>query len=258
MPGTQDGFGRIGFFEDFQGLTDDDDITISDAAPLRWKDVCIVPISGNVAQNVTVDESGGVISFSGAGSAADGVALLSAPMQPSGNGTIRMGVRFKTSNVTTLQMFVGWQETADRDETVIPFTLSGTTLTANNVGQVYGLYFDTTATTDDWRAAGASDGTIFTASGTLGVLAATGIPVNDEYMTFRVEIDTGGVARAYLGDSSVDAAGTGFKLVDTLVTGNLDATALYHPVVHMIDPSTNDPTWEVDYFWAKGNRDWTF
>lgn len=253
---SQDEFGRIGFFEDFQGLTDDDDQTLTSGTPVRWKDVLMVPISGNVTQNVVVDEGGGVISFSGAGAAADGIALISAPMQPSGNGTIRMGARFKLSAVTDMRVFCGFQETCDRDATVNPFTLNGTTLTANNGGQAFGIYYDTQATVDDFRVMGSSDGTAFTTPlGTIGVRAYS-TPVLDEYMVVRVEIDPNGVARVFYGDSSTDLTGTGLNLVKTLAKDILDEDALYHPHLHIVAQSTGNPTFEVDYFWAKGNRDW--
>ncbi len=253
---SQDAFGHIGFFEDFQALTDDDDQTISDATPVRWNDVLIVPIAADVAQNVLVDESGGVITFSAGTTAGDGVCLIGVPMQPSGNGTISMGVRFKYSAVTDMQIFVGWQETADRDETVKAFTLSTTTLTANSVGQVVGMYYDTAADTDDWRMMGASDGSAFTTElGALGTRAQS-TPVLDEWMVVRVEIDASGRARCFYGDSSTDVTGTGLNRVDSLAAGSLDEDAVYHPVVMLAKASTGDPDMEADYFWAKGHRDW--
>ena len=106
MP-IQDAFGKIGFFEDFQGLTDDDDITLTSGTPVQWNDVLMVPVSGHVTQNVVVDEGGGVASFSGAGAAADGIALISAPMQPSGNGAIIVVGRWKVSAATDYRCFFG-------------------------------------------------------------------------------------------------------------------------------------------------------
>ena len=254
---SQDAFGRIGFFEDFVGLEDPSGVTLTENTSVRFNDIILIPVDGNVAFTHLVDEGGGVASFSGASGAGDGVGLVSSPMQPSGNGTICMGVRFKYSAVTDIQAFVGWQETVDTDAPVTAFTLSGTTLTSNSAGQVVGLYYDTTANVDDWRMHGASDSTEFTtALGALGT-RANSIPVLDEYMVIRVEIDPDGLARCYYGDSSTDTRGTGLNLVDTLPAGNLDADALYHPIVMLLAASSGDPSFEVDYFWGKGNRDWT-
>jgi hypothetical protein len=178
-------------------------------------------------------------------------------MIPSKNGTINMGVRFKYSAVTDMQLFVGWTETVDTDSVTIPFSLNGTSLTSNSVGQCVGMYYDTTATVDDWRMHGSSDSAEFT--GALGALGtrATSTPVLDEFMVVRVEIDPDGTARCYYGDSSTDTRGTGLNLVDTLPAGNLDADAVYHPLAVLLAASTGQPTTDVDYFWGKGNRDWT-
>ena len=252
---SQDSFSTIGFFEDFLFVGDDGGVALVDATPQVYNNILVTSISGVVTIDSTVDEPGGVASFSGAGGAEDGVALMSAPYKPA-DGTIVMGCRFKLSVLTTWRAFIGFAETVDRDETVPPFSLSGTTLTDNDAGQCFGLYYDTAATTDDWRAAGSSDGTIFTTCAPLGV-RANSTPVADQWIIVRVEIDPTGAARAYLGDSSVDPAGTQLKLVYTLPAGNLDTTASYLPLVVLTDPSTTDPTWEVDYFWARGSRDWT-
>ena len=179
-------------------------------------------------------------------------------MQPSGNGTICMGVRFKYSAVTDILAFVGWCETVDTDSITIPFSLSGTTLTSNSVGQCVGMYYDTAADTDDWRMHGSSDSAEFT--GALGALGtrASSTPVLDEFMVIRVEIDPDGTARCYYGDSSTDTRGTGLNLVDTLPSSNLDADAVYHPLVVLQPDSTGNPSIEVDYISGKVNRDCTF
>ena len=254
---SQDAFGRIGFFEDFVGLEDPSGVTLTENTSVRFNDIILVPVSGNVAFTHLVDEGGGVASFSGAGGAGDGIGLVSSPMIPSKNGAISMGVRFKYSAVTDILAFVGWTETVDTDSITIPFSLSGGSLTSNSVGQCVGLYYDTAATTDDWRMHGSSDSTEFTtALGALGTRAYS-TPVLDEYMVVRVEIDPDGLARCYYGDSSTDIHGTGLDLVDTLPAGNLDPDAVYHPLVVLLPVSTGNPSMEVDYFWGKGSRDWT-
>ena len=254
---SQDAFGRIGFFEDFLSMPDDSGLTIDTDIGVAINDYRVIPQSGHVTMDTVVTRGGGVATFSGAGGANDGLVLASSPMSPSVNGTIRMGVRFESDDLTTMQMFIGWQETVDRDEATIAFTLNGTTLSSGSVGQVFGLYYDTTAGTDDWRMMGASDGTAFTtAISTLGTRANATL-VADQMMIARIEIDPDGTARAYYGDASTDVTGTGMNLVGTLPSGSLDATAFYHPIVFLIDPSNNDPLWSVDYFYARGNRDWT-
>ena len=264
MRGT--GHGNIGFFEDFQSAIVQ---TLSDATQYRYNDIRLIAISGDVDMTITVDEPNGIAGFSGAGGAADGIGLTSAPMCPSLNGIITMETRFKLSLLTTWGGFIGWQETVNMAEIVNPFTLSGTTLTSNNGGNAFGIYYDTTADTDDWRVHASIDGTegttatVTNSTGTVTTLGALGIranavPVVDSFMYIRVEIDPDGAGRVYYGDISTAPSNTGPKLVASLAAGYLDTAALYHPVVILVDPSTNDPTWEVDYFGATGGRDETF
>ena len=261
----QDQYGRIGFFEHFNGIAAA--ATIADAtAGTRYNDVVLIAISGDVAMTYTVDESGGVVGFSGAAGAGDGITLTSAPMQPSTNGVLVAGGRFKVSAATDYQAFVGWQETVSLSETVIPFTLSGSTLTANAAGSCVGFYYDTTATADGWRfmagdggVASTSGGldqarTAATTLGALGVLAGETLTA-DTWMVWRVEIDPNGAVRGYFGDETM-ANSLSLTLVASLKAGVIDQAALHYPIMTLLEASTGDPTHEVDYFFAKGNMDW--
>ncbi len=261
----QDQFGRIGFFEDFLGIAAA--ATISDAtAGTRYNDVCLVAISGDVAMDHTVDEAGGVVSFSGAAGAGDGVALIGSPLRPSTNGTIVTGGRFKASAVTDYRVFVGFASTASLSETVNPFTLSGTTLTANNAGEAVGFYYDTQATTDDMRfmssTAGVADttATVYDQYGTKTTLGSLGLRCNatiaaDTYMVYRIEIDNDGTVRGWFGDESMGRNKAPIR-IGTLAAGTMTTTSHYFPLMFLAEQSTGDPTHEVDYFYAFGSRDW--
>lgn len=264
---VQDGFGKIGFFEDFQTLIEDTDITVADADGLRHNDIQIVAVSGDVTVNSTVDEPNGVWAFSGAGAAADGPALLSAPMRPDRNGTIVVGGRCKVSTAADFRLFAGFMSTADRDETVMPFTLNGTTLTANNSGEAVGWYFDSQATTDLVRfmssTAGVADTTasvynhqtgVQTTLGSLGIGATTMTLTADKYFVWKIEMDPDGAARAWIGDETMGVKG--LKLIATLAKGTLTTTSLYFPALMMVAQTTGDPTFEIDYFYGSGNRYW--
>jgi hypothetical protein len=255
---SQDMFSKIGFFEDFLAPLDDSGTAIVDADGLIWgSSVRMVAVSGDVTVDSTVDEPGGVVSFSGAGAAADGIALMSQKLCPN-DGAISMGARFKYAAGADARIFVGFIETADRDETLNPATISGTTLTVNNTGETFGLSYDTGATTDDFRAI-ATNGTAIdsaTGLGTLGARANAALTA-DSWNVVRVEVDQNGVARAYLGNAANDPTHSGPKLVYTLPAGYLSATAQYTPIVLLAANSTGDELMEVDYFWARGSRDWT-
>ena len=241
--------------------------TLSDAtAGTRFNDITLVAISGDVAMDHTVDEAGGVASFSGAAGAGDGIALIGGPFRPSTNGTIVTGGRFKASAVTDYRVFAGFASTASLSETVNPFTLSGTTLTANNAGEAVGFYYDTQATTDDLRLMSSTAGTADTTAvaydqyGTKTTLGSLGLRANatiaaDTYIVYRIEIDNDGTARGWIGDESM-ARNKGLVRIGTIAPGVLSTTAHYFPLLFLAEQSTGDPTHEVDYFYARGFRDW--
>ena len=260
----QEAFGKIGFLEDFQGVAASATITNA-AVGTRYNDITIVAISGDITFTATVNESGGVGNFTDAGGAGDASVITSSPMVPSSNGSLVVTARWKVSAVSDYRCFFGWQETVSLSETVNPFTLNGTTLAANSAGQVVGFYYDTQATTDGFRLMAASDGTASTTAavtardgsttlGSLGILAGETLAA-DSWITGRVEIDPDGTARAYLGAAGMGRQ-TGLTLVATLAKGALDEDAVYHPVLFMGSQSGTANTNEVDYFGAKGSRDW--
>lgn len=259
---AQGGHGLIKVFEDFQGAIAQ---TLSDATEYRYNDLRLAAISGDVAMNIDVTAGNGIATFSGAGGAVDGVAIYSMPFKPSTQGPISMEVRWKTSALTSYGFFIGWQETVSVAEPVNPFTLSGTTLTSNDGGNVYGIYYDTAATTDDVRAMASVDGTESTtaltdggtAYGALGIRANTTL-VAAKWNYARVIIEPDGRGEIWYGDQTLDPANTGPKLIATIRAGTLDTAALYHPIATLIDPSTNDPLHSVDFFGATGGRDWSY
>ena len=265
---VQGTYGKIRVFEDFNGWGAT--ASIADAtAGTRYNDLCFIAVSGAVDFINTLDESGGVASFSGAAGAADGIVITSSPLQPSASGTIVMEARFKGASATDLRVFCGWQETLDTAETVNPFTLSTTTLTSNDAGNAVGFYADTGATTDDFRFHASLDGTelttaaVYAPGSTSTTLGALGIRTNttitaDSWYIARVEINPDGTALGYFGHTTMaGGAALAPRLVARLTnSGALDQTALYYPVLHLLAESTGDPLLECDYFGFTGNRDW--
>src|SRR3989304_1309774 len=260
----QDEFGRLGFFEDFGGYVPS--TTVSDATVIRYNDLLVTAVSGDTIILSTVDESGGVLSINGAAGAGDGLALIGLPMQPSSNGTLRMGARFKGASATDLRVFVGFAETVAVAEPVNPFTLSGSTLTSNDAGNAAGFYTDTSATDDDFRFHYSLDGTesttapLYSSLSGATTLGALGIRSNctitaDSWYVARVEIDAGGGCTGYFGGPGM-ANQNGLTKIAHMKAGTFDQTALVYPVLYLLASSTGDPLLECDYMWAKGNRDW--
>lgn len=258
--------GRVRAWEDFVAGSDDDILAVADADGLRFNDIFISAVSGQLDIVNLLTEPNGVWRFNGAGGAGDGFALTTSPFQPSTQGTITAEVRFKASAVDAFRFFFGMASTIDRDEPVSPFTLSGTTLTSNNAGSAFGFYFDTAATTDDVRfqssVAGVAQTTVVngvdnTALGSLGKRVSTTL-VADSYIYMRVEIDDSGSVRAYYSDVTVAPQGTGYKHYVTLPAGTVDRTAFLRPYFICLDVSTGDANFDVDFFGAWGGRDWSY
>ena len=267
-------FGKINIFEDFTGYTAS--TAIADAtAGTRWNNISLVAISGQTDIINGVTAPNGILTATGAGGAADGLAILGSPFRPDRNGTIVMEARFKGASATDLRVFCGWQETIAYDDTVNPFTLSGTTLTDNDGGEVVGFYTDTAATTDDFRFASSSAGAIdssaavrcgpmvaglnsnATTIGSLGIRSGVTLTADSWYIA-RVEVDPDGTARGYFGHTTMNGGGNkGLVLVATLAPGTITTSALLVPHLHLAASSTGDPLLSVDYFGATGNRDWT-
>ena len=260
---SQGDVGRLVLHEDFTSALAQ---TLSDATEYRYGHFRLAAISGDVAMGIVVDEGNGVATFSGAAGAADGIAIYALPFIPAYNGTMTLEVRAKHGAVTDLRAFVGFAQTVSVAEPVNPFTLSGTTLTANNAGECFGLYYDTQATTDDWRAMSSSAGTADTAAvnndtgatfGSLGVRANSGL-VADSWWYARIEVDADGAARAYYGDVTLDPGNTGPKRVCELRAGTLSSTAALHPLIILAEQSTGDPLHHVDFVRVTAGRDWRY
>ncbi len=263
----QDAFRQIGFFEDFGGYASTTSVANATAGT-QYNDITVVALSGATSLFFAVDESGGVVSANGAGAAADGMAFIGPPMIPSSNGTIRMGARFKGASATDLRVFCGFQETINWAETVNPFTLSGTSLTSNDGGNVVGFYTDTSANTDDYRFHSSLDGTESTSAalsdaisgattlGALGIRAVATVTAGS-WVTVRVEIDVAGNAEGWLGAIGM-ADQNGLTRVARMKSGTLDEDALYKPLLILAAGSSGDPLLLCDYFWAEGNRDWSY
>lgn len=259
--------GYVRAWEDFVAGSDDDILAVADADGLRFNNIFITAVSGQLDIVNLLTEPNGVWRFNGAGGAGDGFALTTSPFQPSTQGTITAEVRMKASAVDAWRWFFGFAETIDRDESVSPFTLSGTTLTANNAGQAFGFYFDTAATTDDVRFMASNDGVALTtvinnadgatALGSLGTRISTTL-VADSYIYVRVEIDPSGAVRGYYGDVTVDPGNTGPRLFAELPAATIDQTAFLRPYFFCVDTSTGDANYDVDFFGGWGGRDWSY
>lgn len=260
----QGGRGVVEVFEDFNGLLAS--TTLTSGTALRYNELSAIGVSGNGTLISISSESGGVMDSVGAGAAADGVAWITSPAVPTSNGTMVLEARCQVTVATDFRCFIGFQQTTSLTEPVNPFTLSGTTLTANAAGEVVGFYYDTAATTKDFRFMAGSNSSASTAAaldyalggattlGSLGVRTNTTLTAARWFIA-RVEIDTDGTARGYFGDETM-ANVNGLTHIATLRAGDLSTTAVYFPIVQLLTQSTGATHGQIDYFRFRCHRDW--
>ena len=206
----------------------------------------------------TIDEPGGIIAVTTDTGDNDNGAFFAGSFQPS-NGGCEMECRFKFGSATLDAVYAGFAETLALGTPVMPAEFATASLTVNGSGGMYGLLHDPDASTNDFRAV-AGDGGTTTGSLVSGASVAAGIRANetiaaDEWYIVRVEIDSDGTARLYIGhDGGLDAD---LKLVAEYETSAITATDQLYAVLMVENRSSAASLLEVDYLWAQGNRDWT-
>lgn len=245
MPQSQ--FGTIEVFEDFVGF--DPDKTWA-AGQFNVGNVFVTSVNEGSIEN-TVDEPGGIIAFTSDTGDDDNVAIFAGPFKAA-DGPLVMEARFKYSNVDCA-IFVGWTETLSVTTPVMPAEFATATMTYNGTGSIAGFNYDVDGTTDDFRAVFADAGAALTGNGA----AANGTRANatltaDNWFIARVEVDPNGAARAYFGDQT----SAPMKLIASC-TGGLSTSTVFFPCLMLENRSGNARVLEVDYFYAKGYRDWT-
>jgi len=238
-------FGVIEVFEDF--LAPDAALTWSSSAQ-RLGQVGQVSVNEGSFDH-TVDEPGGILKITTDTADNDNCALYVGPFKPSDGGVV-MEARFKVADITTCALFVGFTETLDAATPVMPAEFATTTMTYNGTGGMVGLQFDSDGTTDDWRAV-AGDGGAVSSNADANGTRAYNAPVNDKFDVVRVEIDVNGTGRVYLAEDSGS-----LKLIKEIESA-VTASDIEHAVLMIENRSGAASVMEVDYFYAKGNRDWT-
>lgn len=217
---------------------------------------------------LTVDEPGGVLDITTDTGDNDNQALVAGAFQPS-NGGMVMECRFKISDsvaTTRAAVWVGFSETLALDTPVMPSERATATTTYNGTGGMLGVMFDSDSTileffavagdggaaiaTKDGRGTvGNANGVQITgSSGQLGGLIATA----DRWYIARVEVDPDGKGRVYFGDAN---AAKELTLVAQNTTA-LGASDKFHATALIENRSGANERLEVDYFYAKGWRDW--
>ena len=197
----------------------------------------------------TVDEPGGIVAFTTDTADNDNVAVLAAPFVTS-NGPLMMEARFKYSNVDCA-VFCGFTETLDKTTPVMPAEFATATMTYNGTGAMAGFNYDVDGTTDDFRAVFGDAGAVLALGDANGTRANATLTA-DRWFIVRVEVDPNGAARCYFGDQTSNAQ---VKLIKSISSG-IPTDVLLYPVLMLENRSGNARVLEVDYFRARGYRDW--
>lgn len=267
---SQGTYAGIHLLEDFLFADlDATEVAIADGAPERIGQVTVGGNDDALTLAPTVDEPGGILSITNDTGTTDfGWAMYSSPLVPN-DGAAVLEMRLKYTDISGTNFFVGFVETfppGDPDN-IVPYTISGTTISVANFGVTAGVFTDHNATNEDFYFAAAQDAT--GAAGVTLVAPAvgdgrTGVDLSgatgdDSWIVYRVEIEADGTAFGYVGSEHTDAIGGGeaLALVGQTSRGALDGTAVVFPVALVDNNAGSAMTTEVDYFAIDGDRDWT-
>lgn len=230
-------FGEIRVFEDFLSPG------IANAA---WSDKGLGHVGGIGFTSVnegsfaqTVDEPGGILAVTTDTGDDDNWAGYVGVFKPSDGGCV-MEARFKVASPTTCAIFCGFSETLDAATPVCPAEFATATLTCNGTGSMVGMLHDADATTDIWMAVAGDGGVEET------VYNAAAGPTADYWDVVRVEIGPDGKGTCILNGKVIHE-----------FTSFLTTTDIQHAVLLVENRSGAANTLEIDYFFAKGYRDWT-
>lgn len=242
-------FGELSVFEDFLGINPD--ITWA-AGGFNVGDISITSVNEGTVES-TVDESGGIVAFTTDTADNDNVALYSAPMVAASNGPLVMEARFKFDSATLSSVFCGFTETLAKDTPVMPAEFATATMTYNGSGAMAGIQFDADGTTDDFRAVFGDAGAALTGNGADANGTRSNATITaDRWYICRVEVDPNGAARVYFGDIATRSQ---MKLIKSISSGIPTDVVLY-PTLFLENRDANARVLEVDYFYARGYRDW--
>lgn len=240
----QGSFGEIRSFTDFQG--GQGDLTWGTGEVDLADGIGMVSVNEGTLNQVT-DESGGVLQFLTDTGDNDNVAIYAGPFDPS-KGAVTVEARFKIADSITLAaVFCGITETLALDTPVMPAEFTTSTMTYNGSGGMLGLVWDPDATTNAWKAA-CGDGGAVSNSANYGANGtdATDAMVLNEFDIVKVVLHPGGGGEVWHDEELVASGDTG-----------LTTTDLFYAVLMCENRSAAAEEFEVDYFGAKGIRDWT-
>jgi hypothetical protein len=250
---AQGSFGEVKVWDDFLGP--DNDLTWG-TGTVKVGNVGFVSVNEGSFE-WTVDEPGGILAITTDTGDDDNAALMAGTFSPA-DGGMEMEVRFKTNSATLGAIFAGFTETLALDTPVMPAEVATTTVTHNGTGGMAGLQLDTDATTIDFRAVFGDGGAALARKNAAGsvvtaINSVAGATITaDRWYVARVEVKPDGTARVLIGEA--DAAKEMKVVAES--TAALGTTDKFYAVLMFENRSAAARLFEVDYFYARGFRDW--
>jgi len=179
--------GEVRQFDDFLGSTLNADIWVATVSTSGTAAITDVEIDGTVQLDTDATD----------GDAGQLAGNLNWRVQ---DGALRMEARVKFSVVTTIRVFIGFNDQTSETD-IIPITRSGTTWTTT-ASTAIGFSFDTDATNDYFTAMWVDDDSDSTES--IANLEYAGLaPIADTYYTYIVELQDQGSSNQVRADLTV-------------------------------------------------------
>lgn len=214
---------HVEFFDDFLGDVIADQWNFVEGTDSTTTDAAILAGGIGGVLRVTTGDAG-------TGLAADMAQLTQALQWQASNGCLAIEGRFKLSAITNCYVFFGFTDVVTLEAPIIS-AASADTITTNATDAV-GFMFDTRMSTDNWWAVGVATDVDATAQN----LAVA--PVADTYATFRIEINSSGVATFFYNGNVIGSRMTGavtpaadltptFAVSKTSVTASMTADIDY-------------------------------
>lgn len=256
-------FGEIRVWEDFTHFEDNIAATgvassiVFGTGYVSVGDVGLVSVNeGSLAW--TIDEPGGILAITTDTGDDDNACLVAGPFRPT-DGGMECEYRFKIDNLTTESaIYAGTSETMALDTPVMPAEFATVTMTYNGSGGMMGANFDIDGTTDDFRAIAGDGGAGAGGSSTTGV-RANEVLTTDEWYLVRVEVGNDGNGTVYVGhkgDQMDRIAATGAVQGKSWTGAPINPNDRQYAVCMVENRTGAANVFEVDYFFARGFRDW--
>ena len=184
----------VTFFDDF--LADAIEARISSTAGSGTANAALAVVAGSQNGLATLKSA----SDDGAHSANGSTVSLDALNFLPSVGGLAMEVRLKVDDITNVAIFVGFSDTISTTVELPIYKTSGADTLDSDATNACGVGFDTDGATDEWWQGGTADGTDTAAT------HSGAAPVNDTFVTIRVEVSTAGAVTGYIDDTVIGAA----------------------------------------------------